>query len=240
MASVEDDVLAHHFESLEQQHEAASLGMWVFLGTEVMVFGGLFTSYTVYRWLYPEAFAAASRHLVVWIGGFNTLVLLTSSLTMALGVYAAQTARRQMLVRCLLLTALLGLAFLVVKGFEYHIDYEEDLIPVFAFDESKFPPPEHVSGERTAGTPQLAEEERALFPRRVQMFFVFYYVMTLLHALHLIIGIGILLWLAHLAWRGRFTPDYYSPVEVGGLYWHFVDVVWIFLLPLLYLVGTRH
>jgi cytochrome c oxidase subunit 3 len=230
MSSAEHEVLAHHFENLEQQHEAASLGMWVFLGTELMVFGGLFTGYTVYRWLYPEAFAAASRELNVWFGGVNTLVLLTSSLTMALGVRAAQTGRRHVLVRMLLLTALLGATFLVIKGFEYYADYRDDLVPGLAFDmdDERWVPPEPVSGER------------ALFPQHVKLFLVFYYVMTLLHALHLTIGIAILLVLAALAWRGRFTPDYYSPVDVGGLYWHFVDVVWIFLLPLLYLIGTRH
>jgi cytochrome c oxidase subunit 3 len=240
MASAEHDVLAHHFENLEQQHDAASLGMWAFLATEVMVFGGLFTGYTVYRWLYPEAFATASRHLNVWFGGVNTLVLLTSSLTMVLGVHAAQTGRRQALVRCLLLTALLGTAFLVIKGFEYYGDYVDNLIPGLAFDESEWQPPARVSGEGKAGTPQVRAEEGALFPQRVKLFFVFYYVMTGLHALHLIIGIGIMLVLTLLAWRGRFTGEYYFPVDVGGLYWHFVDVIWIFLLPLLYLVGSRH
>jgi cytochrome c oxidase subunit 3 len=241
MSLVKHEPLAHHFEDLGQQHEAASLGMWVFLGTELMVFGGLFTGYTVYRSLYPDAFAAASRHLNVWFGAVNTVVLLTSSLTMALGVHAAQTGRRQALVGCLLLTAALGTAFLVIKGFEYYGDYQDNLIPRLAFKEEEWQAPEHAPRGFWPGTwPTSAEQERALFPRRVQMFYVFYYVMTLLHALHLIIGIGIILVLAALAWRGRFTPDYYSPVDVGGLYWHFVDVIWIFLLPLLYLVGSRH
>jgi cytochrome c oxidase subunit 3 len=239
MSSAEHEVLAHHFENLDQQHDAASLGMWVFLGTELMVFGGLFTGYTIYRWLYPEAWSAGSRSLSVAFGGVNTVVLLTSSLTMALGVHAAQTARRNMLIICLALTALLGTTFLVIKGFEYYHDYEDELVPGLAF-KTDWKVPEHVTGERVAGTTLLVAEERALYPQRVKLFFVFYYVMTGLHALHLIIGIGIILVLMVLAWRGRFTPDYYSPVDVGGLYWHFVDVVWIFLLPLLYLVGSRH
>jgi cytochrome c oxidase subunit 3 len=238
MSSAEHEILAHHFENLEQQHEAASLGMWVFLGTEVMVFGGLFTGYTVYRCLYPEAWATGSRSLSIAFGAVNTVVLLTSSLTMALGVHAAQTARRQMLTGFLALTALLGTAFLVIKGFEYYHDYEEELVPGLAF-KMDWPTPDEVSGEHTAGTRRFTAEERALFPQRVKLFLAFYYIMTLLHALHLIIGIGIILVLMILAWRGRFTPTYYSPVEVGGLYWHFVDVIWIFLLPLLYLVGAR-
>src|SRR5438067_199547 len=116
-------LLAHHFEDLEQQHGAASLGMWIFLGTELMVFGGLFTAYTVYRCVYPAAFAAGSHELNVWFGGVNTLVLLTSSFTMALAVWAAQVGRRRMLAWCLVLTALLGTAFMVINGFEYHEDY---------------------------------------------------------------------------------------------------------------------
>jgi cytochrome c oxidase subunit 3 len=226
MSLVNEAHLAHHFESLEQQHESATLGMWLFLGTELMVFGGLFTGYTVYRWMYPNAFAAGSGHLNVWFGGVNTLVLLTSSLTMALAVHAAQTGRRDRLLWCLALTAALGTAFLVIKGFEYHADYVDKLVPKLAFDDAEWVAPE---GARAL--------EAEFFPQRVQLFLMFYYIMTGLHAVHLIIGIGILLVLCAVARRGRFTPDYYSPVEVGGLYWHFVDVIWIFLLPLLYLIG---
>jgi cytochrome c oxidase subunit 3 len=239
MSSVRPVALAHHFENLEQQHDAATLGMWIFLGTELMVFGGLFCGYTVYRALNPEAFAAASRHLSVWFGGVNTVVLLTSSLTMALAVHAAQTARQQMLVTCLALTALLGTTFLVIKGFEYYNDYEDKLVPRLAFDPDEWRPARFadVSEEQLSDADR---EEIAGFGRRVQMFYVFYYIMTGLHAVHLIIGIGILVVLTLLARRGSYLPDYYSPVEVGGLYWHFVDVVWIFLLPLLYLIGSRH
>jgi cytochrome c oxidase subunit 3 len=211
--------LAHHFADLEQQHEVASLGMWIFLATELMVFGGLFTAYTVYRVSYPAEFAEASRRLNLAFGGVNTIVLLASSLTMALAVYGAQVGRRQFMVVCLALTALLGTAFLVIKGFEYHGDYEENLVPVLAFEPAEWP--------------------RPLDPRHVQLFLMLYYIMTGLHAIHLIVGIALISTIAVLAHRGRFTPAYYSPVEVSGLYWHFVDVVWIFLLPLLYLIGVR-
>jgi cytochrome c oxidase subunit 3 len=212
--------LAHHFADLEQQHEAASLGMWIFLATELMVFGGLFTGYTAYRLSYPAEFAEASRRLNITFGGINTVVLLTSSLTMALGVYAAEVGKQRQLVVCLGLTALLGTAFLVIKGFEYYGDYVENLVPGLAFDDQEW-------------------RERNVQPQRVKLFLLFYYIMTGLHAVHLIIGIGLIAIVTILAGRGRFTPAYYSPVEVSGLYWHFVDVVWIFLLPLLYLIGVR-
>src|SRR5581483_7802074 len=239
--------LAHHFESLEQQHNANVLGMWLFLTTEVMVFGGLFGAYAVYRNVYPLEWAAGSHELSPWFGGGNTLVLLTSSFTMALAVHAAQVGRRGQLVGFLLLTALLGTAFLVIKGFEYHQDYEEKLVPGENFktgwgvprerrahrpDLGPEPPgaQSQAPGEPIAAStgPETAGQE---FGRRVQLFFLMYYLMTGLHALHMIIGLGILLTLAVLAWRGNYGPDYYSPVEVGGLYWHFVDVIWIFLLP---------
>lgn len=213
-------VLASHFGDLKQQHAAASLGMWIFLATEVMVFGALFTAYTVYRAAYPAEFAAASQKLNVVFATLNTVVLLTSSLTMALAVHAAQAGSRQVLVRLLAVTALLGTAFMVIKGFEYLGDYRENLMPGLAFDENEW---------LRAG----------INPKQVKLFLIFYYVMTGLHAVHLIVGIALLSVLGLRAWRGQFSPDYHSPVEVGGLYWHFVDLVWIFLLPLLYLVGPR-
>jgi cytochrome c oxidase subunit III len=226
------NLLAHHFEDLEQQHRAASLGMWIFLGTELMVFGGLFTAYAVYRAIYPDAFAAGSQHLNVWYGGVNTVVLLTSSLTMALAVWAAQVGRRQMLVACLVATALLGSAFLVIQGFEYREDFEEHLVPRLGFEPSEWHAPQALQ--------QSDPEAARMFPERVKLFLMCYYIMTGLHALHLIIGITILGIQAALAARGRFPPAYYAPVEISGLYWHFVDVVWIFLLPLLYLIGGSH
>lgn len=211
--------LAHHFADLEQQHEVAVLGMWIFLATELMVFGALFTGYAVYRAKFSAEFEAGSAKLNIWFGGINTVVLLSSSLTMALAVYAVQAGRRQMVVTCLALTALLGTGFLVIKGFEYHGDYVDRLVPGLGFDDHDWPPPLH--------------------PEKVKLFLVFYYLMTGLHGVHLIIGIGFMTILTILARRGRFTPQYYGPIEVGGLYWHFVDVVWLFLLPLLYLIGPR-
>jgi len=210
--------LAHHFADVRQQHDTATLGMWVFLVTEAMVFGGLFLAYTVYRVLYAAEFAAASAHLNVVFGGVNTIVLLSSSLTMALAVYWAQTGQQGRVPAALILTALLGTAFLVIKGFEYHGDYEDNLMPGLAFDEHAWGP----------------------HPERVKLFLVIYYIMTGVHAVHLIIGIGLISILALMARRGRFTRGYYYPVEVGGLYWHFVDVIWVFLLPLLYLAGVRN
>ena len=213
-------LLAHHFHSLPQQREAQLAGMWVFLATELLVFGALFTGYTVYRVQYPEAFAAASQHLNLIIGGVNTVVLLTSSLTMVLAVHATQIGRRRMQVSCLVVTALLGTAFMALKAVEYTIDYYDKLVPGLAFE-----PQEWV--------------QRGVDPRPVKLFFAFYYIMTGLHALHLTVGIAILGVQAVLAARGRFVPANYMPVELAGLYWHFVDVIWIFLLPLLYLIGVR-
>ena len=220
--SAKNSVLAHHFAALEQQRGAAVLGMWIFLATELLVFGALFTGYTVYRFKFPAEFAAGSDRLNLWYGGINTFVLLSSSFTMVLAVYGAQTGRRNLVVGCLALTALLGTAFLVIKGFEYHGDYVERLIPGLAFQDKDWTQGEH---------PVIA--------KNVKLFLMFYYIMTGLHAVHLIIGIGIMTILTVMAWRGQFTPHYYDPLEVGGLYWHFVDVVWLFLLPLLYMIGHR-
>jgi len=206
---------AHQFDDLAQQHEADTLGMWAFLLTEVMLFGGLFLGYAVYRWSFPEAFAEASHHLDVWLGSINTAVLIGSSLTMALAVHSAQTNDRRGLTRFLLLTILLGLVFLGIKGTEYLHKFEEHLVPGASF---AYPGP-HA--------------------RHAQLFFSFYFGMTGLHAFHMLVGIGLLAVLAWRARRGRFSADYYAPVELIGLYWHFVDIVWIFLFPLLYLLG-RH
>jgi len=213
--------LAHHFATAQQQHDTATLGMWMFLATELMLFGGLFLAYSVYRVRNPAEFEAASNHLNLVFGAVNTVVLLTSSLTMALAVYWARTGQRSLLILGLVLTALLGAAFLVIKGFEYHGDYQDNLMPGLAFDAQEW-------------------VERGLRPERVKMFLVIYYTMTGLHAVHLIIGITVLAILTVLACRDRFTPAYYYPIEVGGLYWHFVDVIWVLLLPLLYLAGVRH
>lgn len=208
-------VLAHHFDDLRQQQEAASLGMWTFLATEILFFGGLFLAYAVYRTMYPAAFAAGSHHLDILLGSINTVVLIGSSLTMALAVHSAQMGRRQALVIFIGLTMLLGLVFLSIKFVEYGHKFAEGLVP----------------GARFVYDGPLAAQ--------VQLFFSFYFIMTGLHALHMIVGIGLLAVLAWLGWRGKFSPAYHTPVEISGLYWHFVDVVWIFLFPLLYLLG-RH
>jgi cytochrome c oxidase subunit III len=205
----------HQFDDVEQQYEAASLGIWVFLLTEIMFFGGLFTGYAVYRVAYPLAFAEGSQHLDIMLGGINTAVLIGSSLTMALAVHSTQVGERQTLVRFLLLTMLLGLVFLGIKGVEYAHKFEEHLVPGPGF---------------------VSEGPHA---QQVQLFFGFYFSMTGMHALHMIIGIGLLAVLAWQAWHGRFSAAYFTPVELSGLYWHFVDIVWIFLFPLLYLLG-RH
>jgi cytochrome c oxidase subunit 3 len=210
-----DAALAHQFDSLDQQIEASTLGMWVFLVTEVLFFGGLFVTYTVYRARYPAAFAVASRELDVLLGGVNTAVLITSSLTMALAVRAAQLGQRRALMTMLVLTMLLGATFLGIKGVEYYRKFVEHHVPGPAF---------HFEGEHA---------------REAQIFFSLYFVMTGLHALHMVIGIGVLLVMLVWSWRGIVTAEYYSPIEISGLYWHFVDIVWIFLFPLLYLIG-RH
>ena len=207
--------VAHHFEDADQQREAVALGMWAFLVTEVMFFGGVFAGYTVYRASYFEAFAEGSRHLDLVLGTLNTAILIGSSLTMALAVQAAQRSRREAQVRFLLLTILLGLAFLGIKAVEYGHKFEQHLVPGRLFT---WPGP-------------LASN--------VQLFFSFYFAMTGLHALHMVVGIGLLAWLTLQARRGRFSAAYYNPMEVSGLYWHFVDIVWIFLFPLLYLID-RH
>jgi cytochrome c oxidase subunit III len=210
--------LQHHFQTLDQQHEAATLGMWVFLVTEVMFFGGLLMAYLLYRVWYPEAWAEGSLELSIRLGGFNTVVLIGSSLTMALAVRSAQTGAPKATVRWLLFTMALGLTFLVVKFFEYKEKWDLNHIPGpnFVFE----------------GRPDLAAP--------LQIFFSLYFGLTGLHALHMLVGVSILSVITFMAYRRRFSPDWYTPVEISGLYWHFVDIVWIFLFPLLYLVDRAH
>jgi cytochrome c oxidase subunit 3 len=203
--------LQHHFYSMEQQLEASTLGMWVFLVTEIMFFGGLFMAYLVYRSAYPDQWAAGSNHLNVPLGAVNTAVLIISSLTMALAVRSAQVGSRKGQIVNLILTILLGTTFLVVKYFEYKSKFEHHLVPGPHFD------------------PLLKGPQ--------ELFFSLYFIMTGIHAAHMVVGIGLMLVILAMAWKGRFTPDYYNPVEISGLYWHFVDIVWIFLFPLLYLLG---
>jgi cytochrome c oxidase subunit 3 len=208
--------LAHHFDTLEQQAEAATLGMWVFLVTEILFFGGAFMAYAVYRIWHHDAFGEASHHLDVTLGTINTLVLICSSLTMALAVRAGQTSSRpRTQVSWLGGTLLLGVVFLVIKGFEYAEKFHEGHVPGANFV---------WEGPTRAGA---------------ELFFALYFAMTGLHALHMIIGAGIMTVMMIMAARGAFDSDYYAPLEVSGLYWHFVDIVWIFLFPLLYLIG-RH
>jgi len=220
--------LAHHFDNLEQQREAGSLGMWLFLVTEIMFFGGLFTGYIIYRTQHPQAFAIASSTLDWKLGALNTVVLIVSSLTMALAVYFAQVGSRRMQIIFLVVTMLLGATFLVVKAFEYADKFEHHHFPStnFVWEDKDIP----------AAVPA---EQREAMKYHIQMFYWIYFAMTGLHALHMIIGIGAMLFLIFYAYRGRYTPEYHAPVELTGLYWHFVDIVWIFLFPLLYLLGAH-
>lgn len=233
--------VAHHFDDAQQQFHAANLGMWVFLVTEVMFFGGLFAGYTVYRFLYPDAFAAGSARLDEVLGAVNTAVLLTSSLMMALSVHAAQSGRNALAVRFLLGTMALGVAFLGIKAHEYAEKFRHHEVPGRHF---RFEASEHESDTKAtqgdAGESlKLAAggwDAQADTSGPVELFFSFYFAMTGLHALHMIIGIGIVATIAWSAHRNRYSPDYYTPVEIAGLYWHFVDIVWVFLFPLLYLI----
>ena len=215
--------LQHHFYSMEQQLEASILGMWVFLVTEIMFFGGLFMAYIVYRTMYPQAWLDGSGTLDVPLGALNTSVLICSSLTMALAVRSAQVGSRRGQVVNLVLTILFGTTFLVVKYFEYASKFEHHLVPGPHFSTAYIM--EHLG--------------RAADPHSTQLFFSLYFIMTGIHAAHMVVGIGLMSVILYMAWRGRFSPEYYGPVEISGLYWHFVDIVWIFLFPLLYLLGLH-
>jgi len=205
-------LVAHQFDTAAQQRGAATLGMWIFLATEVLFFGGMLMAYTVYRVTEGEAFAHASRAQNILLGGINTAVLLTSSLTMALAVHAAQGGRRTRSVMMLASTMALGALFLGVKGVEYAEKFAEHLVPGVDF---------HWAGPDAGGA---------------QIYFILYFLLTGFHALHLAIGIGVIAVLTARAARGRYSAAYSTPVEVAGLYWHFVDIVWIFLYPLIYLI----
>jgi cytochrome c oxidase subunit III len=207
--------LRHQFDDVEQQKDASTLGMWLFLATEILFFGGMFCCYTVYRSAYPVAFGLASNHLNLILGAVSTAILIVSSFTMACGVYSAATGARNALVRFLGLTILFAVAFLVIEMSEWHMLYQEGLMPGFNFT------------------------YKEIDPGHVQLFFCMYFAMTGLHASHVTIGIVILAVMAIRAWRGVFSPAYYTPIEISGLYWHFVDLVWIFLFPLYYLIA-RH
>jgi len=209
---------AHQFEEIEQQRDAGRLGMWVFLVTEILFFGGMFTAYTVYRNLHFDAFMTGSHQLIVKFGATNTAVLIFSSLTMALSIRSAQTGQKKgSTIFWLVCTWILGAAFIAIKlRYEWYRDWVEGLIPGVQW---------FYAGPHAAG---------------VKMFMVFYFCMTGLHAVHMVVGLGILTVLIIMTARNKFSSEYYAPLEISGLYWHFVDIVWIFLFPLLYLIGGRY
>jgi len=217
-AHAESLALREQFDTAAQQKDASTLGMWIFLITEIMFFGGMFLAYTVYRGTFPLVFAVASSSLNVYIGAANTVVLLCSSFTMVLAVRAAQLGQQRAIIFFLILTLLLGGVFLGVKAYEWNEKFEEHHIPGATF---------HLEG--------VAPDQQG----HAQLFFSLYFAMTGLHALHMVIGVGILTVLILQTRKGRFTADYMTPVDVAGLYWHFVDIIWIFLFPLLYLID-RH
>ena len=280
--------LQHQFEDMKQQEESVSIGMWMFLVQEIMFFGGLFTVYLVFRSRYPMAFAAGSNHLNAFWGGLNTLVLIVSSLTMALTVYYAQKGNRNMQVILILATMFFGAVFLGVKAIEYTDKYTHGVVPVTGWNKRVKEDPsahhetkpcwevDHNAPEVQHPNPRgefqwtdcsLAYQEwqkmqkdpeggylthaemigyfsngqidANKFRDKVRIFYWIYFVMTGLHALHMVVGLGLMTWLLWRAWLGVFSHDYFAPVEMSGLYWHFVDIVWIFLFPLLYLLG-RH
>ena len=229
--------LRHHFENMEQQREASTLGMWVFLVTEIMFFGGMFLAYTLYRSKFPQAFASASNHLDIALGAVNTGVLILSSFTMALAVYGTQVGRRKLQIFCLSVTIVLGLTFLGIKAVEYYDKYVDNLIPGTLIPGHPFHP--------EVQTPDTSFDEHKLHllpgarVENVEMFYWIYFAMTGMHAVHMIIGVGLLSVLLYFSIKGRYDPEYHSPIEVTGLDWHVVDIVWIYLFPLLYLLG-RH
>ncbi len=237
---------------MEQQQETATFGMWVFLLTEIMMFGGLFASYLIYRIKYYPAFVAGSTSIDVTWGFINTLVLIGSSLTMAMAVWAAQKGKTKALVTYLILTMVLGAAFLGVKAKEYKEKWDECHIPGHVIGKgfnawggcSASNPhlgniAEDIRDPKQHGNPNTTEVSAEQTAKRTEIFFSFYFAMTGLHASHMVIGLGVLTWFLMRARRGEFGPEYYAPVENMGLYWHFVDIVWIFLFPLLYLI-SRH
>ncbi|MBP3957391.1 cytochrome c oxidase subunit 3 [Gemmata sp. G18] len=223
-ASTHSPVLKHHFEDLGQQHACERLGIWMFLATEILFFGGIFGAYTVYRLWYPHEFVFASSHLNRLFATINTVFLITSSLTITLAIRSAKLGDRAALIRYLLITAALATAFMVVKGFEYAEDFHEHLVPGPSFSHE-------IEKEAV---------DKGLDPGKVQLFLCFYYIMTGIHGIHIIVGIGCILWLVWEAWRGTIPPENYSTVEVVSLYWHLVDAIWLFLMPLLYLAGAGY
>ena len=211
-AHAENPHLAHHFDSIETQDFAVRLAMWLFLGTEVLLFAGLFLGYSVYRHFYHETFHELSRTLSITLGTVNTIVLITSSLSVALAYWAVRVGKNKLATALLVFTIACACAFLVIKGFEYRHKFEEGMLP------GQFYRYAEVSGPGA------------------NLFFTIYFLTTGLHAFHVIVGMSVLIWLLIRHLKGQFSPTYYVPVELGALYWHLVDLVWIFLFPLLYLI----
>lgn len=208
---------AHHFETAEQQFQASKLGMWLFLMTEVLFFGGLFVAYAVFRTLHPDVFENSARLLDLRLGTINTVILLFSSLTMAWAVRCGQLGQQRGLLLCLSLTLAAAGLFLGIKGIEYSHKWHEGHLWASQYSSDTA----SVSGQfDRAGT-----------------FFSIYFAMTGLHAIHILAGIAAIVWVLKRSLRGDFGPHYFTPIDAVGLYWHLVDLVWIFLFPLLYLIG---
>jgi len=234
------------FETLEQQKDSASLGMWIFLVTEVMFFGGIMLAYTINRHTYFHAFAMGSKTLSLKLGATNTIVLLASSFTMAMGVWSAQVGKKKWLTLFLAATITLGFIFFGIKYVEYAQKFHHHLVPGRSFDitycVNNPSACEDTSAEEIKAERVELEEAQAADPHlnaHAQLYYSAYFGMTGLHALHMVIGAGLLFWLLGQSFKGRFTPEWNTPVDLVGLYWHFVDIVWIYLFPLLYLID-RH
>lgn len=220
-ANSENSHVAHHFQNAEHQYVTAKEGMWAFLCTEILMFGGLFVAYLIYHHAYPETFRWGSQHFLEWkLGAANTVVLLTSSLTMALGIYYVQKRDAKKAVMNLWITLVCGLIFMVIKGFEYSHKFHEGWLPGAWFK------------------PEALQEQIHLgAPANIPLYTSFYFMMSGLHAIHVMVGMGLIFWVLLRTRKGEFGPHYYTPVENVGLFWHLVDLVWIYLFPLLYLVG---
>ncbi|MFO1492533.1 MAG: cytochrome c oxidase subunit 3 [Kiritimatiellia bacterium] len=227
----------HYFDSMRQQTESTKLGMWLFLSQEIMFFGGLFAAYTIYRIMYSDTWHVASgivRHSL-HLGVINTLVLILSSLTVSFAVQSARKGSRSGILSWLFATLVLASVFLAIKSVEYRAKFDEYLVPGFNFDWQKHLDVMIHAGHDAAPAASVPVEVARHTPPGIQVFFSLYFAMTGMHALHMIIGMGLIVWIMVLTTRGRFTPEYHPHVEYFGLYWHLVEIVWIFLFPLLYL-----
>lgn len=209
---VPPELIGHHFSGIARQNEAMRLGMWLFLATEVLLFAGLFCAYSVYRYEFPVAFEECSRHLNIPLGTLNTVVLITSSFTVALAIHFARTDKPKAAAVCLVITLLFALGFLGIKAIEYTQHFQEHALP------GKYYSSEEVKAPGAA------------------MFYTLYFLMTGLHGVHVVAGMSVLSYILWRTLQGRYSSTYYTGIELGGLYWHLVDLVWIFLYPLLYLI----